>query len=104
MQYPLMAEKVKYLKDSPKGVAEMCKVIEEMRKQEREVGRAEGREEGRIEGYLSLLFKLLRNGTLTIEQAAANNETSIPVLLDQLRNAGYDVSLKENGTVFGIES
>ena len=100
MQYPLMAEKVKYLKDSPKGVAEMCKVIEEMRKQERE----EGREEGRIEGYLSLLFKLLRNGTLTIEQAAANNETSIPVLLDQLRNAGYDVSLKENGTVFGIES
>ena len=35
MQYPLMAEKVKYLKDSPKGVAEMCKVIEEMRKPER---------------------------------------------------------------------
>ena len=56
------------------------------------------------EEHLSLLFKLLRNGTLTIEQAAANNETSIPVLLDQLRNAGYDVSLKENGTVFGIES
>ena len=50
MQYPLMAEKVKYLKDSPKGVAEMCKVIEEMRKQEREEGRAEGRAEGRVEG------------------------------------------------------
>ena len=46
----------------------MCKVIEEMRKQERE--------EGRVEGHLSLLFKLLRNGTLTIEQAAANNETT----------------------------
>ena len=47
MQYPLMAEKVTYLKDSPKGVAEMCKVIEEMRKQEREEGREEGcRQEG----------------------------------------------------------
>ena len=83
------------LKDSPKGMAEICKVIEEMRKQERE--------EGRVEGHLSLLFKLLRNGTLTIEQAAANNETTIPVLLEQLRNAGYEVTLKENRVVFGAE-
>ena len=34
-------EQLMNLKDSPKGVAEMCKVIEEMRKQEREEGRVE---------------------------------------------------------------
>ena len=45
MNYPLMAEKTRYLKESPKGVSDMCKVIEDMRKQERAEGRAEERAE-----------------------------------------------------------
>lgn len=35
MNYPLMAEKTRYLKENPKGVSDMCKVIEDMRKEER---------------------------------------------------------------------
>ncbi len=33
MVLPLMAERTRYFKENPKGVAEMCAVIEEMRKE-----------------------------------------------------------------------
>ena len=33
MNYQLMAERTRYLKDNPKGVAEMCKQMEELRQQ-----------------------------------------------------------------------
>ena len=35
MNFKLMAERTRYLKEHPKGVSEMCKVIEDMRTQER---------------------------------------------------------------------
>ena len=41
MVFPLMAEKTKYLKENPKGVNEMCKVMEDLRNE----SYAEGREE-----------------------------------------------------------
>ena len=54
MHYKLLAEKTRYLKENPKGVSEMCKVMEELREESfaegREEGRAEGRKEGRAEG------------------------------------------------------
>ena len=31
MNYDIMAERTRYLKENPKGVNEMCKVLEEMR-------------------------------------------------------------------------
>ena len=34
MNFELMAERTRYLKENPKGVSEMCKVIEDMRTQE----------------------------------------------------------------------
>ena len=36
MNFELMAERTRYLKENPKGVNEMCKVIEDMRREERE--------------------------------------------------------------------
>lgn len=36
MNFELLAERTRYLKNNPKGVSEMCKVIEDMRTQERE--------------------------------------------------------------------
>ena len=33
MNFELMAQRTRYLKETPKGVSEMCKVIEEMRKE-----------------------------------------------------------------------
>jgi hypothetical protein len=31
MEFSLLAERTKYLKENPKGVSEMCKVMEDMR-------------------------------------------------------------------------
>jgi len=36
MNFELLADRTRYLKENPKGVSEMCKVIEEMRREERE--------------------------------------------------------------------
>lgn len=69
MQYPLMAKKAKYLKDSPKGVAEMCKVIEEMRKQEREEGRAEGRAEGTLDTFAVTVMNMMKRLNLKLDEA-----------------------------------
>ena len=35
MKFKLLADRTRYLKENPKGVSEMCKVIEDMRKEER---------------------------------------------------------------------
>ena len=45
-----LEEKTRYLKENPKGVKEMCKVMEDLREESFAEGRAEGREEGRAEG------------------------------------------------------
>lgn len=41
MNYELLAEKTRYLKENPEGVSEMCKVMEELRNE----SYAEGREQ-----------------------------------------------------------
>ena len=61
MHFPLMAERTRYLKENPKGVSEMCKIIEDMRKEEH----AEGRMNERIEN----IRNLAKNMKLSIEQA-----------------------------------
>lgn len=35
MNFKLLADRTRYLKENPKGVNEMCKVIEDMRREER---------------------------------------------------------------------
>lgn len=54
MNYELMADRTRYLKENPEGVSEMCKVIEDMRK----------------ESLIEVANKLLFDGTLTIEKIA----------------------------------
>lgn len=39
MNYELLAEKTRYLKENPEGVSEMCKVMEELRNESYEEGR-----------------------------------------------------------------
>ena len=43
-----MAERSRYYKENPKGVGEMCKAMEDMRREAWEMGREEGRTEGRL--------------------------------------------------------
>lgn len=50
MNYKLLADRTRYLKESQKGVEMMCRSMEEMRDRAKEEGRVEGRVEGRAEG------------------------------------------------------
>ena len=50
MNFEILAEKTRYLKENPKGVREMCKVMEDLREESFAEGRAEGRAEGQTEG------------------------------------------------------
>ena len=48
MQIDLLAQRTRYLKESPEGVSEMCREMEMMRDKSRSEGRAEGRAEGEL--------------------------------------------------------
>ena len=54
MNFKLLADRTRYLKEKPKGVSEMCKVMEDMRK----------------ESLIEVAKKLLSDGTLTLEKIA----------------------------------
>lgn len=66
MNFELMAERTRYLKENPKGVSEMCKVIEEMRREEREEGIQEGIKKNAKTSALRMLF----DGSLSLEKIA----------------------------------
>ena len=68
MNFDLMAERTQYLKESPKGVGEMCKVIEELAKEEREAGRKEGRKEGHEENMSETALRMLKAGKFPLEE------------------------------------
>lgn len=62
MNYPLLADRTRYLKENPKGVSEMCKLIEDMRKEERK--------EGIQEGMIDSARRMLKDGKLALEKVA----------------------------------
>ena len=66
MNFKLLANRTRYLKENPEGVSEMCKVIEEMRKEER----AEGIKEGIQEGMRAAALRMLADRTLAPEKIA----------------------------------
>ena len=62
MNFELMAERTRYLKENPEGVSEMCRVIEDMRKEERE--------EGIKEGIRMTALRMLKAGKYSLEEIA----------------------------------
>ena len=58
MNFALMADKTRYLKESAKGEGEMCKVMEELKK------------EGWKEGIRSTALRMLQAGRYTLEEIA----------------------------------
>ena len=69
LKYPLYSFgriHINRVKENPKGVSEMCKVIEEMRKEERE----EGIKEGIKEGMRTAALRMLSDGALALEKVA----------------------------------
>jgi len=70
MNFELMAERTRYLKENPKGVSEMCKVIEEMRREEREEGMREGIQMGVKQTTKTSALRMLSDGSLSPEKIA----------------------------------
>lgn len=58
MNFQLMADRTRYLKETPKGVEEMCRIMEDMRNQTLR------------EGMINVAKKMLEDGTITLEKIA----------------------------------
>ena len=82
MNYDVLADRVRFFKESKEGVTIMCKVIEDMRTLERKEGREEGREEGQTE-----VIEILRAiaGGQTNEQILERNPDADLSLIEKVR-------------------
>lgn len=73
MHFGPMAERTRYLKENEEGVNHMCKVIEDMRRQER----AEGRAEGRVEERTEVARRMLESQKFVLEEIATFSGLSL---------------------------
>ena len=74
MYYDVLAERVRFFKESRKGVAIMCKAMEDMRnecwKEGMERGMKEGMERGMKEGIKTTVLRMLEVGKYALEEIA----------------------------------
>lgn len=78
---PLLAEEVRYLKETEGGRSQMCKLLEEMRKEVAVEAEAKGKAEGKAETTMELALKMLARGRDSLEEIA--EMTGLP--LDEVR-------------------
>lgn len=57
MVNPLLAEEVRYLKETEGGQKQMCRLLEEMREEAAAEARAEGKAEGKVSDAIKMLVK-----------------------------------------------
>ena len=62
MHYGVLADRVRFFKESKEGVQTMCKVLEEMRKVERD--------EGFKEGVTATVLRMLETGKYALDEIA----------------------------------
>ena len=60
MNFELMAERTRYLKENPKGVQEMCKVMEDMRN--------ESLKQGMKQGMKEVALRMLATGKYALDE------------------------------------
>lgn len=75
-----LAERTRYLKRNPKGVAQMCKLLEDMK--------AEAMEKGRLQ----TLFELARDGVLPLASAAERSGLPPDQFAAQATSAGFPLA------------
>ena len=75
MNYPLLAQNVRYFKEEG-GQARMCKAVEEYALENFAEGKEEGREEGRTESMEATATKMLRDG-FSLENVAEYSGLSL---------------------------
>ena len=64
MNFELMAERTRYLKENPKGVSEMCRILEDMRNESLN----EGIKVGIREGMKAAALRMLDTGKYALEE------------------------------------
>lgn len=73
MNYPVLAERVRYFKEDVKGAAAMCREVEKLvmeeKKQSLMEGRKEGRAEGQAEGTRSAICAIMEEFSVSLEDA-----------------------------------
>lgn len=69
MNFPVLAERVRYFKENKEGIQTMCQIWEEVRGEGLAEGRKEGREEGSRNTLLASIKNLMETLHLTAEQA-----------------------------------
>lgn len=69
MNFELMAERTRYLKENPKGVSEMCKVMEDMIKEERT--------EERTKERAGVALRMLKAGRYALEEIVSISGLSL---------------------------
>lgn len=84
MHYEVLADRVRFFKESKEGVAIMCKVMEDMRYE----SLREGMKEGRKEGMKAAALRMLEAGKYTLEEIANISGLS----LDELEKLKADRS------------
>jgi flagellar biosynthesis/type III secretory pathway protein FliH len=62
----------------------MCEALRELMKDDIAQGRAEGRAQGRAEGAKELLFSLVKDGLISIKEAAARLNLTEAAFIDQM--------------------
>ena len=70
MHYGVLADRVRFFKESKEGVQTMCKVLEEMRKVERDEGFKEGLNEGLKKGMTATVLRMLETGKYALDEIA----------------------------------
>ena len=90
MYYEVLRKRVKYFKESKGGKRKMCKIMDDIVKQEKAEseakGRLEGKMEGKIEGEILGEIKVIRN------YASANDITFLEAIV-QLHISQHDQQL-----------
>lgn len=74
---PLLAEEVRYLKETEGGRGRMCKLLEEMRAEAAAKARIEGREEGNHEKAVSTALKMLARGRDSMEEISEMTDLTL---------------------------
>ena len=70
MVNPLLAEEVRYLKETEGGRSQMSRLLEEMRNEVAEKAKAEGKAEGNHEKAVNTALKMIARGRDSIEEVA----------------------------------
>ena len=82
-----LADRTRRFKETPEGVSEMCKKIEDMRDMAMAQGEEIGREKGEISGTLKTLIALVKDGLISVAEGAKRANLTIPEFEAKLAQA-----------------